>query len=413
MPALSGNNLMRFKVVSGGYSSQQDDEDEPHIDHESVPAPCSGHKIVLTEDYIYLIGGTLICSKLQLKIFLVWRFNLLLETWTKLRTPVNFPSHLASFGVCNFFGFSEKLLMFGGTGYPFGSTICNKVHVINIPLDETKTISVNTLEVKGELVENRYGHAFKTVTNHADGSEAYYCIGGTDGQVYDLDVYVIRWKKDGFYWEKEATTPLDIQGLYKFDVAEYDGKFYFFGGGTVDAVKGLDELYVYDTNTKTYSTVLTSPDPQHGYPAARKCHSATEFEGSVIITGGSTVGFPGGEPHIFDDVWSFNMSKKEWKKLDACLNSGLFFHDAAVTEEGCLYVFGGVKDGRGARRTNVCQKMWLKPPSLKTLAGECIVQNYNNQVFLRMMDPTCSSILRYMLPLLPKYRYNRAVGHPQ
>ncbi|KAK6022559.1 zinc finger, C2H2 type, partial [Ostertagia ostertagi] len=51
------------------------------------------------------------------------------------------------------------------------------------------------------------------------------------------------------------------------------------------------------------------------------------------------------------------------------LATPVFFHDAAITKEGCLLVWGGVRDIYSSNRTNIGQYCYLEPPSLKTLAA--------------------------------------------
>uniref|UniRef100_A0A0K0DQM8 C2H2-type domain-containing protein n=1 Tax=Angiostrongylus cantonensis TaxID=6313 RepID=A0A0K0DQM8_ANGCA len=75
---------------------------------------------------------------------------------------------------------------------------------------------------------------------------------------------------------------------------------------------------------------------------------------------------------MYNDVWSFNLDSHQWKKMAFELITPLFFHDAAITKEGCLLVWGGVLDRFSTVRTNSGQYCYLEPPSLKTLAAQAL-----------------------------------------
>ncbi|KHJ91701.1 hypothetical protein OESDEN_08428 [Oesophagostomum dentatum] len=72
---------------------------------------------------------------------------------------------------------------------------------------------------------------------------------------------------------------------------------------------------------------------------------------------------------MFDDVWSFDLDTHHWKRMPFDLAMPVFFHDATITREGCLIVWGGVLDIYSTVRTNTGQYCYLEPPSLKTLAA--------------------------------------------
>jgi hypothetical protein len=52
-----------------------------------------------------------------------------------------------------------------------------------------------------------------------------------------------------------------------------------------------------------------------------------------------------------------------------------FFHSAAVTSKGCMYIFGGVEwieEDKEVERTNTVLKMWLVIPPLERLSWEAL-----------------------------------------
>lgn len=105
---------------------------------DPVPKPRSGHRIVNdSEGNVFSIGGynpsidsdeedvdeELRNSKPLFKE--LWKFSPTTKTWTKIRTTGSIPDHLASH--CAAF-FNDQLLVFGGTGVPFGHTSNNLVY---------------------------------------------------------------------------------------------------------------------------------------------------------------------------------------------------------------------------------------------------------------------------------------------
>lgn len=52
----------------------------------------------------------------------------------------------------------------------------------------------------------------------------------------------------------------------------------------------------------------------------------------------------------------------------------MYFHSAAVTSEGCMYIFGGIHwtEGEEDERTNHVLKMWLVIPPLEKLCWQAL-----------------------------------------
>lgn len=71
--------------------------------------------------------------------------------------------------------------VFGGTGYPFGSTCSNKVYLF-MPYNK-RPESISALQTTGDRPLPQYGQA---VTLHDD---YLYVVGGTTGFEYSCDVY--------------------------------------------------------------------------------------------------------------------------------------------------------------------------------------------------------------------------------
>lgn len=154
---------------------------------------------------------------------------------------------------------------------------------------------------------------------------------------------------------------------YRHEVALHEGYTYILGGGTSAAVYGFRKVPALSLATFAWEEYSTQRDPIYGYPQPRKFHSAVTYNGQTFICGG--IGLEGA---VFDDIWRLDLGTLRWSKMRSSLPIGLFFHSAAVTPAGCMYVFGGVTTHRGSHRTNRMYKMWITVPKLKDLAWEAI-----------------------------------------
>ncbi|PIO65918.1 kelch repeat protein [Teladorsagia circumcincta] len=106
-----------------------------------------------------------------------------------------------------------------------------------------------------------------------------------------------------------------MEGRYRLEAVLHDDLIFLFGGGRPDYVTELRTITVFDTKKKVFVDLPTLPDESIG---------SANWED----------GYPKG---------------RRW--------------------EGCLLVWGGVRDIYSSHRTNIGQYCYLEPPSLKTLAA--------------------------------------------
>lgn len=79
---------------------------------------------------------------------------------------------------------------------------------------------------------------------------------------------------------------------------------------------------------------------------------------------------------ILSDLWKINLQTFQWTKLPAVMPEPAYFHCAAVTPAGCMYVHGGVINMSGNRRTSSLYKLWLVVPSLLELTWEKLLKTF-------------------------------------
>lgn len=154
----------------------------------SYPKPRSGHRIVFNGSDIYCFGGfNPVTSTVRRRgtdatiLFReLWRFDTFTLKWHLLfgpRDSSDMPLELASNAMC----IKENMIVvFGGTGYPFGQTCSNKCFLL-WPYNVPKSISL--LETTGTKPVPQYGQSILMRGRHL------YVVGGTTGFNYSCDIY--------------------------------------------------------------------------------------------------------------------------------------------------------------------------------------------------------------------------------
>lgn len=167
-------------------------------------------------------------------------------------------------------------------------------------------------------------------------------------------------------------------GRYRHEIAVDDRYIYILGGGTADTVFDLKTLPVYDLIERKWSKITTYPDSDQGYPKPRKCHSLVQHttkdindneEICLFVAGGNYQGGP------LNDVWKLSLKTRRWMRFrKTTLQTSLFFHDACITSDGCMYIFGGITTNTS--RTNNLYKMWVTIPKLSVIAWESLLHYF-------------------------------------
>lgn len=188
----------------------------------------------------------------------------------------------------------------------------------------------------------------------------------------------------------------DPPGRYRHEIAHDDDNIYIFGGGTQNASFDLDQIPAYSFTENNFRYIKTKPDPQvtanGGYPEARRFHSCIQQAGDngidVIIAGGFRA-----PTQYLDDIWKFNLRTYQWQLFKQTkLPYKLYFHDAASTGNGLMFIFGGVS-GCADHRVNDLHKMWVQIPRLSEICWDAItyyhptIANRSKEDLLRIGIP--------------------------
>lgn len=324
----------------------------------------------------------------------IWRFNFASRTWYKYPNTKSLPSELASNAIIIH---RNLLMVYGGTGSPFGYRSSNQLYLCKV---NDKSGTMTEIKTTGLKPLPMYGQA---LIFHND---SLYSIGGTSGLSYNCDIHRLDLKSNE--WEAvyicKGQQDCEPEGRYRHEVG-FDGKvIYLLGGGTSEQVFDLEKIPSFNLQKKEWNYIKTLRDLNHDYPKARRCHSATQIEVNGSIEVFIVGGYNGDD--IFDDLWKINLKTFQWTFYERCaLPRPTYFHAAAASPEGRLYIFGGIYDSSdlNLNRSNAVLSMWLCIPKLSEICWEALLFYYPDIVNLKH-DSLCDiGLPKKFVNRLPNY----------
>lgn len=244
------------------------------------------------------------------------------------------PDELASSAMLMY---GKMLVIFGGTSYPFGLRCSNTITLVNPNERRFRIQELKTSNDEATQPPKHYGMSIACQDNYL------YTLGGTQGFNYTADLFRLNFNTKK--WELLAKSrpeidPIEPIGRYRHEIAIDSRYVYIFGGGTADQVFDLKILPVYDIVARKWDRIETYPNSYDKYPKPRKCHSLVQHtvkdldgndETFVYIVGGNNQTGP------LNDVWRLSLKTRHWFCYrEAGLRTTLYFHDAALTSEGCM-----------------------------------------------------------------------------
>lgn len=359
------------------------------------PQPRSGHRIGADSSNFYCIGGfnPMMAPEMvdmeqdywlqrAFPLFQeMWRFNFASRTWHRYYNNATLPEEAVS----NALVLQGNLLMvYGGTGSPFGFKCSNQLYVCNIRDELPRMMKIKT---SGDLPPPMYGQA---IIYHND---YLYTIGGTTGTSYTCDIHRLNlctYEWTEVYSSRESRGRLvgrrdEPTGRYRHEVAFDGDNIFVFGGGTQWLTFELENVPTFSLTKQRWTTNRTIGDRRYGWPEPRKYHGANliTLNGlkQVFITGGTD-----GE-QIFKDLWRLDLKTFEWTYFAKFqMPRELYFHATSTTPDGKLYIFGGIlsdTDNNHLRTDMICSA-WLCIPKLSEICWDAILF-YQPYIVLR--DP--------------------------
>uniref|UniRef100_A0A8C1VQR5 Kelch domain-containing protein 10 n=1 Tax=Cyprinus carpio TaxID=7962 RepID=A0A8C1VQR5_CYPCA len=280
-----------------------------------APPARSGHRCVADNTSLYVFGGynpdydeSGGSENEDYPLFReLWRFHFATGTWQQIRTEGFMPTELASMSAVLH---GNNLLVFGGTGIPFGENNGNDVHVCNV-----KYKRWSLLNCRGKKPNRIYGQAMAIINGFL------YVFGGTTGYIYSTDLHRLDLTTREWIHLKPNNPPDDLpEERYRHEIAHDRQRIYILGGGTSWTSYPLDKIHAYNLETNSWEEITTKPHERIGYPAPRRCHSCVQIKNDVFICGGYN-----GEV-ILDDLWKINLLTFQWNKLPAVMPEPAYFH---------------------------------------------------------------------------------------
>ena len=195
-------------------------------------------------------------------------------------------------------------------------------------------------------------------------------------------------------WTRLSISPNNIDARYRHEMALCDDKLYIIGGGTSQRSFSTEMVHVYQR--RRYVSMINTPFPRHQipvfdlitrkwsleqskpyidpvtgdrlFPKPRYSHDCGQHGDDIFMVGGTN------EDQVFADLWSLHLPTLTWTlhSMEA-LPKPLYFHSAAISDQGELYVFGGVTSLAHKIRVNTLYRTWVRVPSLHKLAREAIL----------------------------------------
>ena len=274
--------------------------------YSQIPEPRSGHRCGSNDGNIYVFGGYSPHNRDRLFKEL-WRFNICTKTWHLLPTTGPAPSEVASSCVLLDRG---NLIVFGGSGVPFGLCNSKKLHICSLRTLEWFDLSemyFDKEESDGEDISPiaGYGQSMTLSLN-----KELYVFGGTTGLEFNSFLYRYSLSKNRWDFIRRENAPLP---RYRHESVSDGRRFYVIGGGMSsrdpEQFFALDKIQSFCFDTQRWNDHPCYASRTHGFPKRRRCHGCVIFNSVVYICGG----YDG--VNMFNDIWSLNLSTFQWEKV--------------------------------------------------------------------------------------------------
>ena len=270
LDALEDLDLYLPKTQTFTFSKYSFKEIVPNSDVK--PKPRSGHRIVHYRGRIYSFGGynpsidsndpdmeaDQFWAESKPLFKELWELNLSTREWTKCVMRGEVPEQLASHTAVIHPGHLATMLIYGGTGAPFGLTTSNTVVTCDL---DTQTFSQLMLD-ESDFGEGwpmpLYGQAV------AADKGRMFTVGGTSGFTYFMDVHMLDFRVTPPRWSclyRLSGVRDEPEPRYRHELALWEDKLYILGGGTSFSANRFEDLPTFSVPERRWYYTRTKPDP--------------------------------------------------------------------------------------------------------------------------------------------------------
>eukprot|EP01156_Anaeramoeba_ignava_P010166 Anaeramoba_ignava/a479007_25.p1 GENE.a479007_25~~a479007_25.p1 ORF type:complete len:664 (+),score=196.47 a479007_25:9-2000(+) len=205
------------------------------------------------------------------------------------------------------------------------------------------------IELTGDIPEKRTGHS--GVIDHQNG--IFYIFGGIkDGGVFLNDLTAIDLNNFSCKLLKHSSTACEPRS--RTTPVLYNNKIYLFGGFSSN-YGDYNDICCFDLERSKWSKIPTKGNP----PLSRGGHVTLLQDDTMYIFGGCG----GRNPHHYNDLHTYNISKNEWKNIKTKGKKPFprRNHSAAILNNK-IYIYGG-KPGDGTKflsdQKHIFQDFWV------------------------------------------------------
>lgn len=217
-----------------------------------------------------------------------------------------------------------NLIVFGGSGYPFGYVNSNKLFICNLKkkkwvLKTENASSEDESEFEGAVPIPPPGYGQSVVLSP---DREIYIFGGTTGLKFNSHLHRFSFTKcewEHLIYDEECPCP-----RYRHEAVSDGVRFFVIGGGIGNSDPrdefSLEKVHSFHFEKQQWTQHTCQPcTSTREFPNPRRCHGCVIWGGHIYICGG----YDGTD--IFDDIWSLDLSSFQWKKLNRVLPYPVFF----------------------------------------------------------------------------------------
>ena len=265
-----------------------------------TPEPRSGHRCCATANHLLVYGGY--NRHLDHKMFSeILCYNMTSKQWTEVPNSRDFRTESAS---CSMVLNEGALIIFGGSGYPFGYTSTNRTSLFS--LSKLMWLDLDQGCSSPDTPVARYGQSM--VLSKRDEWQRIYVLSGTIGEIFLDDIHYFDLLKRTWHQVKNISCP---DARYRHEVVSDDDYFYLFGGSIHGySMFGFEEIQRFSFDQHKWTKLACQPAENGLYPAPRKSHSCVLQNRDVYMCGGLS------DFNVYcDDIWKVNLDDCVWRKL--------------------------------------------------------------------------------------------------